>query len=184
MEKRTYYKDIAPADSENLPHLISHVIVYILFYVQERHLLFFHSRGNFPLSRDDLNINSSDLQREASQGFTIKILTMSWPWGLFGSKFLITFRISSFVKRIIDSDSWVFFVKVVWRSVQVFIREHYFAKDVLNISAFLLKSMINLFSYSKVGIQGIFLLFRNIFNIDQYDFGLVTGSNKILDKRA
>ena len=76
------------------------------------------------------------------------------------------------------------FVKVVGRSLQVLIREHCFAKKVLNISAFLLKSMINLFSCSNGEIRGIFLLFRNIFNIDQYDFGLVAGSNNLLDKRA
>ena len=44
--------------------------------------------------------------------------------------------------------------------------------------------MINLFSCSNGGIQEIFLLFRNIFNIDQYDFGLVVGSDSFLDERA
>ena len=44
--------------------------------------------------------------------------------------------------------------------------------------------MINLFSCSNGGIQGIFLLFRNAFNIDQHDLGLVAGSDSFLDKRA
>ena len=52
-----------------------------------------------------------------------------------------------------------------------------FREKVLNILAFHLKSMMNLFSCSNGGIQGIFLLFRNVFNIDHYDFGLVAGSN-------
>ena len=43
--------------------------------------------------------------------------------------------------------------------------------------------MINLFSRSNVGIQGIVLLFRNVFKIDQYDFELVAGSNSFLDKQ-
>ena len=43
--------------------------------------------------------------------------------------------------------------------------------------------MINLFSCSNGGIQGI-LLSRNIFNIDQYGFGLIAESNSFLDKRA
>ena len=59
-----------------------------------------------------------------------------------------------------------------------------FRKQVLNILAFHLKSMVNLFSCSNGGIQGIFLLFRNVFNIDQNDFGLVEGSNSFLDERA
>ena len=32
------------------------------------------------------------------------------------------------------------------------------------------------------GIQGIFLLFRNVFNKEQYNFGLVLGSNTFSDK--
>ena len=45
--------------------------------------------------------------------------------------------------------------------------------------------MINLFSCSNDGIQGIFLLFRNVFNTDQHDFELVAESNRfLLDKRV
>ena len=77
-----------------------------------------------------------------------------------------------------------FFVKIVERSLQVFIRKHCFVKKVLNISAFLLNSMISLFSCSNGGIQGIFLLFKKVFNIGQDDFGLVAGSDSFLDKRA
>ena len=94
------------------------------------------------------------------------------------------FRISSLKLGIVDSDSRIFFVKVVGRSLKVFSREHCFAKKVLIISAFLLKSIINLFSCSNGGIQGIFLSFRNVFNTDQYDFGLVAVSNSFLDKTA
>ena len=39
-------------------------------------LAFFHSVGNFPFSRHDLNINSRGLQIEASQIFIIRILTI------------------------------------------------------------------------------------------------------------
>ena len=126
------------------------------------------SRGNFPLSRHDLKINSSGLQKRDITRFhhpnTYHIMTTGFIWV---NVFDNIFRISSLVKRIVDSDSWVFFVKVAGRSLQVFIREHCFPKKVLNISAFLLMSMKNLFSYSNGGIQGIFLLCRNIFNIDQ-----------------
>ena len=43
--------------------------------------------------------------------------------------------------------------------------------------------MINLFSHSNGGIQGIVLLFRNFFKIDQDDFELVAGSYSFLDKQ-
>ena len=42
---------------------------------------------------------------------------------------------------------------------------------------------MNLSSCNNGGI-GIFLLFKNVFNIDQYDFGLVAVSDNFLDKRA
>ena len=48
--------------------------------------------------------------------------------------------------------------------------------------------MINLSSCGNGGIQEIFSLFRNFLNINQYGFGLVTGSNSFpnsfVDKRA
>ena len=84
----------------------------------------------------------------------------------------------------VDSDSYTLFVDVVGRSLRAFAREHCFAKKVLNISAFFLKSMINLLSCSYNAIQGTFLLFQNVFNIDQYCFGLSAGSNSFLDKRG
>ena len=81
---------------------------------------------------------------------------------------------SSFARQIVDSESWIF-VNVVGRSRQVFAIEHCFIKKVFII-------MTNLFSCHDSGIQGIFLLFRNVFNKDQYNFGLVLGSNTFSDK--
>ena len=49
----------------------------------------------------------------------------------------------------------------------MFIREHCFAKKLLNISAFSLKFVMNLSSCNNRGIQGTFLLFKNVLNIDQ-----------------
>ena len=42
---------------------------------------------------------------------------------------------------------------------------------------------MNLPLCNRGGIQGIFLLFRKVFNIDKYDFELVLLSNSLLDKR-
>ena len=58
-------------------------------------------------------------------------------------------------------------------------------KKSLKSSAFSLKSIMNLSLciVHWVGIQGIFLLFRKVFNVDQYDFGLVLLSNSLSDRR-
>ena len=57
-------------------------------------------------------------------------------------------------------------------------------KKLLNISTFSLKFVMNLLSCNNSGIQGIFLLFKNVFNTEQLDFGLVLGSDNFLDKRT
>ena len=49
----------------------------------------------------------------------------------------------------------------------------------LKISAFCLKSVINLLLWKIGGITGIFLLFKNVFNMYQYVLGLVLGSNNL-----
>ena len=60
-------------------------------------------------------------------------------------------------------------------------REHRTTQKWLNNSAFSLKSVTNLFSSKRGSMQGIFLLFKNVFNIDQYVFGLVRGSANLHD---
>ena len=57
--------------------------------------------------------------------------------------------------------------------------EHWSATKLLKTLAFSLKSITNLSWCSSVGMQGIFLLFKKVFNIDQYDFWLVLGSNSL-----
>ena len=65
----------------------------------------------------------------------------------------------------------------------MFIREHCFAKKLLNISAFSLKFVIT--PSCNIGrIQGIYLLFKNVFNTDQSDFNPVMRSDNFLDKQA
>ena len=68
---------------------------------------------------------------------------------------------------IVESDLCVFYERTEGRSLFVFVREHCFANKLLNISAFSLKFVMNLSSCNNGGIKGVFLLFRNVFNIDQ-----------------
>ena len=56
---------------------------------------------------------------------------------------------------------------------------HCLEKRELKISAFCLKSVIYLLSWKIGGITGIFLMFKNIFNMDKYVLGLVLGSNNL-----
>ena len=57
---------------------------------------------------------------------------------------------------------------------------HFLEKWELKISAFCLKSVINLLSRKICGITGIFLSFKNVSNMDQYVLGLVLESNIFL----
>ena len=82
-------------------------------------------------------------------------------------------RISSLEEFIVDKDLCVFFVRVPRSSLLFVTIEHWSAKKLLKILAFSLKSVTNLSWCSSGGMQGIFLLFRKVFNIDQYDFWLV-----------
>ena len=54
------------------------------------------------------------------------------------------------------------------RLMPLLITVHCLAKNELNNSAVFVKSVTNLFSLNKSGIIGAFLLFKNIFRIDQY----------------
>ena len=55
--------------------------------------------------------------------------------------------------------------------------EHWSTEKLLKILTFSLKSVTNLSWCISGRVQGIFLLFRQVFNIDQYDFWLALGSN-------
>ena len=71
----------------------------------------------------------------------------------------------------------VFFCEITGSSLLLLSIEHWLAKKLLKILALSLKSVTNLSRSSSGGIQGIFVLFRKVFNIDQYDCWLVLGSN-------
>ena len=58
---------------------------------------------------------------------------------------------------------------------------HCLEKWELKISAFCLKSVINLLSWKIGGITGIFLLFKNVFNVDQYVLGLALVPNNFFE---
>ena len=65
-----------------------------LFYELELHSLFFHSVGEELLSIDCLRMRSTGLQIELSHNRNMRILILSWPWALLGSKFCSIFAVS------------------------------------------------------------------------------------------
>ena len=65
-------------------------------------------------------------------------------------------------------------VRVAENSLLFLTMEHWSATELLKILA--LKSVTNLSRCSSGRMQVSFLLFRKVFNIDQYDFWLVLGS--------
>ena len=138
-------------------------------------LAFFHSWGNLPLFKQSLKIIERGFQIEFPHSFIIRILSISWPCALFGSKWLIILAMSLLEKCIESRHLFVSWGRSVCKALLLLKREHWFTKKWLNNSAFSLNSVMNLFSWKKGGMQGIFLLFKNVSNIDQYVFGLMRG---------
>ena len=127
----------------------------------------------FPFSRKlsvfftTLKYKSSGLQIDLSHSFDMRVLNMSWPWNLLGSRFWINVAISSLVKATVEINSSIFLQRLKGSSLELFIMEHCLAKKQLKNSVFFLKSVTYLFCWKRGGIHGIFLLFNNDFNIDQ-----------------
>ena len=68
----------------------------------------------------------SGLQIDSSQIFNIRMLIISWPWALFGLRFLIIFKVSYVEKSADESDWHVFLVRTEVSLLLLLTREHYF----------------------------------------------------------
>ena len=109
------------------------------------------------------------------------ILIISCLWALFKSRFLIIFRISSVGKFIVNRDLHDSLCQTFTLFLSI---EHWSGKKLLEIFSFSSKWVTNSSWCSSGGMQEMFLLFRRVFNIDQYDFWLPLGSSNLWDKRA
>ena len=130
-------------------------------------LPFFHSDGKTPVSRHWLKIVSSGLQIQGPHTFNIRILILSWPCALFGSRFWITFAILSWEKLTQNRRLSVMTVMTVMTVISwicdenlllLLIKEHYVS----------LKSLTILFSWNKGGIRVTVLLFKRRLSREQY----------------
>ena len=63
---------------------------------------FFHSGRNLPELKQFWKIISSGLHMEKPQSFIMRMLIMSWPWALIGSRFFIILYISFFGKIMVS----------------------------------------------------------------------------------
>ena len=113
-----------------------------VFYELVQQLLFFHSYGKMRV-RQDLKIILRCLQMDLSHNVSMQILTISSPWALFKSSFLVFF-ISSIEKWTSESDFSIVKGNSDGNLLPLSINEHCFAKKGLKIWLFSLKSVINL----------------------------------------
>ena len=76
---------------------------------------------------------------DSPQSFDMQTLNISWPWDLFGSKFLIIFSMSFISKVMGDKDSFDFRGHSDGILELLFVSKHCSEKLELKISAFGLK---------------------------------------------
>ena len=86
-------------------------IAYHLSYAPELHLLFSILKETYHLTQD-LKISSKSGKTDSQHNFGIRILIMSCPWALFGSKFFIILAISALVTEIDESVLVVFMLSL------------------------------------------------------------------------
>ena len=101
---------------------------------------------------------------------------------LFGLRFLIIFKISFVENSTVENDWHVFLVRIEGNLLLLSTREHCLVKKSSKSLALSLNSVINLPLCNRGGMQGIFLLFKKVFKIDQYGFGDVLQSNSLLGR--
>ena len=93
---------------------------------------------------------------------SMRMLIMSCPCALFGSKLCITFSISFSVNVIFDKDLSVLGCRKEGISLPLSMIEHCLAKKELNNSAFSLELVTDLFSRKIGGIQDIFYYYGRL----------------------
>ena len=112
---------------------------------------FVQSERYFLSFRQSLKTIESGFQYEFLHHFIIRRLSILWPWALFRSKLFIILAKSSVEKLTESSDLLFSFARL---SVVHWV--HWSAEKILKSSAFSLKFFINLFSWKRGGIAGIF----------------------------
>ena len=126
--------------------------------------------GNFLLSIPDWNISAKRFRIDLPQIFNKQILIISWPWVLFGPRLFMILAMPSLVKEIIGRQLFVFLRWSVGSLVVLLTIVHSLEKKLLNISVFLLKSVIwfSNFHYDKLMANLLFMIWK------RFQYPLVT----------
>ena len=118
-------------------------------------LAFFHSHGYILFSMQWLRMSLNGLQMDLLHIFIMRILILSWPCTL-TIRFAIILSMSSTAILTEDNLSFVLWDKSGESWLLLLVKEHWFAKNELNSSAFFLKSVIYSLFSNSAGIHGTF----------------------------
>ena len=131
------------------------------FFCTGTTLAFFISDGNSPFTIQNLKIISKGLHNELPQILIKQRFILSRPCALFGFKFWIIFKISSWEKLMDVSDWSVWGAKLVGSLLLFCNTDHCSGKKELKSSAFWWKLIINLPLWYSGGMLGIFVELAN-----------------------
>ena len=120
------------------------------------------------------------MQIESPQIFSMRMLIISWPWALLGSKHLIIFPMSLSVKEMLDRDLSVKLSQLVGSTLVFVINEHWLAKKELKSSAFSLKVVSQEYSYRNRAFPHLICYIQMVQNPSVYDILLSTINHPIL----
>ena len=148
--------------------------LYIAFFMDRNNITLFQlRRENTCIDTHCLKIMANGLRLAGPQIFNIRMLISMRPRTLPESKFRNILAISFCEKVIEDKRLLVKYCICVGRVFPLFIRGHCSDKNELKSSAFSKKFVTNSFSWNNGGIRGTFLLFKKIFNRNQYGLKLL-----------
>ena len=139
-------------------------------------LLFFQTLGNPPDARQFSKSKVYGLHIEGTHSLSIFTDISSFPWALFWSRFLISWKINSeeMLKELsLSSVKWF---KVEGSTLLLLIVVHWLAKYLLNMLALTSNSVISSSFTSRGGILGTFFPFHKVLSVAQYVFMDLEGS--------
>ena len=145
------------------------LIVYFLFLWNGTILVFFHISGKCSDARQFSKSKVSGLHIEVVHSWSIFIEISSYPRGLFGSRFLISWKLTSEEMLQELSLSSVKWFKVKRSTLLLLIVMHWLAKYLLNMLALASNSVISSLFTRRGGILGTFLSFHKVLSVVQYE---------------
>ena len=132
--------------------------MFAVFFLTRENIAFFPFRRNYTGGKSLFQINSRGLQMLSSHILSIRILTLPWPWFLFGLTLAIIFSKLSAMKLIVRNILSVTYLRLEGSLLQFFNKERWLEKKELKSSAFSLKPVIKRFSWNNGAISRIFFI--------------------------